>query len=447
MKTRNLTICIFFILFFNTALFSQVKEEFKPTFSVGGTVFTGWQYNIDDADFLAKIDTSSSGIDDNMIFGYKPVKNQFEISRNTYFLERAYINIKAALTPQINAKLTPDIFSYTDQSGKTQFAYQVKAAYVDYTPLSLSNGTALSFTLGVNSNQWVSNMDKYTGYRFVAKSLTDYSWVTAASRSGNTINKTLGSYFSSADLGLTLKFTLPNKYADLYFAIVDGNGYRNLSFDNRFKDVQVTGFIYPLSGMIAKNTDKMKKAGKTRLDGITDLTLGGFAYLGKLDKGENYTLNGAQYKRNRFGGMLHLRYNFKNIGFFRLGGEMSLQSNQDPSSSKPDSAVTTDASGISGFLEFCPPVKEFNEKISLFARYDMFDPNTANDALSTVKGFNNNNDKQSLLIFGLFYKPAKVLTFGFSYHMSTFQDNFAVKYDGTVTKNINRLFFNTVLDF
>jgi hypothetical protein len=56
-----------------------------------------------------------------------------------------------------------------------------------------------------------------------------------------------------------------------------------------------------LSKYLAKKTDKYKKAGKQRLDGISDLTLGGFVYLGKLDKGENYA--GAQFQRNRFGGM------------------------------------------------------------------------------------------------------------------------------------------------
>jgi len=443
MKKFNL-ITFLFLLTINTNVFSQSEEEFKPSYSVGGLIFTGWQFNIDDAEFISKLDTTSSGLDNNSVFGFKPTKNQFEISKNTFYLERAYINIKAALTPQINARLTPDINSSTDGNGRTQFDYQVKFAYLDYTPFTSKNGSSLSFTLGVNSNQWVSNIEKYYGYRFVAKTLTDYQYVTSASRIGNTVIKTTGSYFSTADLGLTTKFTFPNKYADLYAAVVNGNGFKDLSFDNRFKDVQITGFIYPLAGMLNQKMEQVKKTGKDRIDGIADLTIGGFAYLGKLDRGENY--NGAQFKRNRFGGMLNLKYNFKKTGFFKIGGEFSVQKNENPSlgTSLP---LATDANGLSAYLEFCPPIAQLNEKLSLLLRYDIFDPNTADNATAVVKGFDNDNDNQNLFIVGLFYKPAKVLSFGFSYHMMKYQDNFVVKYDGAVTDKLDRLFFNSVIDF
>lgn len=445
MKTFKLLITFLFLLTINVRVFSQPEEEFKPSYSVGGLIFTGWQFNIDDAEFISKLDTSSSGIDINSVFGFKPTKNQFEISKNTFYLERAYINIKAALTPQINARLTPDINSYTDGTGRTQFDYQVKFAYLDYTPFTSKNGTSLTFTAGVNSNQWIANIEKYYGYRFVAKTLTDYAYITSATRSGNTVTKTTGSYFSTADLGLTAKFSFPNKFADLYAAVVNGNGFRDLSFDNRFKDVQITGFIYPLSGMLNKKMEQMKKTGKDRIEGISDLTVGGFAYLGKLDRGENYS--GAQYKRNRFGGMLNLKYNFKKTGFFKIGGEFSVQKNENPILVNSLSSLATDANGLSAYLELSPPIAALNEKLSLLFRYDKFDPNTADDASAVVTVFNNANDNQNLFIVGLFYKPAKVLSFGFSYHMIKYQENFVVKYDGAVTDKLDRLFFNTVLDF
>ncbi len=445
MKTIKILFIVLLITPFNSFLYSQGKDEFKPSYTLGGIVFSGWQYNIDNADFISRLDTSAGGIDNNSAFGYKPTAHQFEISKNTFYIDRAYIDLKAVLTPQIKARLTPDFYSFADGSGKTQYAYQIKFAYADYTPLSLENGTSLTFTLGVNSNQWVPNMDKYWGYRFVSKTLTDYPWVTAAVKSGNNVSKTTSTYFSTADLGLTAKLTLPHKYADLYVAVVNGNGFRNLGFDNRFKDVQITSFIYPLSKFLTDKTEKYKKEGKPRLDGISDLTLGGFVYLGKLDKGENYT--GAQYKRNRFGGMISAKYNFKKAGFIKLGGEFSVQNNEDPVSDITDASRTTDARGISAFMEFNPPVESLNEKLSLTARYDVFDPNTANDALISSKGFNSSNDQQSLLILGLFYRPAKVLGFGLSYQMTKFDGDFTVNYDGTVSNSLGRLFFNTVLEF
>lgn len=445
MKTIKILFIIFLIIPVNSLLYSQGKDEFKPIYTLGGVVFSGWQYNIDNADFITKLDTSAAGIDNNSVYGYKPTANQFEISKNTFYIDRAYIDLKAVLSPQIKARLTPDFYSFTDGSGKTQYAYQVKFAYAEYTPLSSENGTSLSFALGVFPNQWVPIMDKYWGYRFVSKTLTDYPWVTATVKSGNTISKTTSTYFPTADLGLTAKFTLPDKYADLYVAVVNGNGFRNLSFDNRFKDVQITGFIYPLSKYLSKKAEKYKKAGKLRLDGISDLTLGGFFYSGKLDKGENYA--GAQFQRNRFGGMLSAKYSFKKAGFVKLGGEFSVQKNEDPATLTSSTSVTTDARGISAFMEFNPPVESLNEKLSFIARYDVFDPNTTDDAISSAKGFNNRNDQQTLLILGTFYRPAKVLAFGLSYQITKFDGDFIVKYDGTTSNSLSRLFFNTVLEF
>lgn len=442
MKKNKLLLILLLASVWTAKIYSQPKDDFKPSYNIGGLIFTGWQFNIDNAEFISKLDTVVSN---NNPYGYQPVKNQFEVSKNTFYLERAYINVRAALTPQINARLTPDIYSYTDGAGVTQFSYRVKFAYFDYTPLVCENGSSLTFTLGVNQNQWTSNMDKCFGYRFVAKSLTDYPWVTSASKTGNTVIKTTSTYFSTADLGFTAKFAFPNKFGELYAAIVNGNGFRDLSFDNRFKDVQITGLVYPLAGMLNKKTEQMKKAGKDRLEGISELTFGGFAYLGKLDKGENY--NGAQYKRNRFGGMLNFKFNFKNTGFIKVGGEYSIQRNGGPAVSNPDSTAEINAGGLSAYLELCPPVKSLNEKFSLLFRYDLFDPNTADNVSAPSTAFNNNNDKQNLIILGLFYKPAKVLGFGFSYQITKFQDNFVVKYDGTVTDKLERLYFNTVLEF
>jgi predicted porin len=144
--------------------------------------------------------------------------------------------------------------------------------------------------------------------------------------------------------------------------------------------------------------------------------------------------------------MFHVRYNFKKFGFFKIGGEYSLQSNQDPSSAKPDSAVNVTATGFSSYLEFNPPVEKLNEKVMLVARYDMFDPNNANDAASNI-GFNNNTDKQTLLLLGLAYKPAKMVTLGVSYQQLGYQSPFTVKYDGSTSKSDSRFLFHAILDF
>jgi hypothetical protein len=448
--TKKLFTGILLMLLQISVLYSQT--EFKPEVKVGGTIFTGWEFNLDNANFISKIDTSSAGVNPGAAFGYNPTTNQFEVSQNSFYLERAYINILASLAPNIKGRITPDIISFKDQAGTTQYSLGIKYAWVDWTAFKMDNGLSLDLTLGVIPNRWIGINDKYWGYRGIAKTLTDYQFITSAVKSGNTINHPTSSYYSSADLGLEANLNLPKGYGELYINVFNGNGYRNLAFDNRFKDFMATLFIHPLADNINKKIDALKKVKKDRLNGITDLTVGGFVYMGKLANGEITAINpstgnvSAQITRNRFGGMLSAKYNFKNFGFVKIGGEFSLQSNQDPSATVIDSVVKTNSSGLSAYLEFNPPVAQLNEKVMLIARYDMFDPNTENTNVS-LTSFNDNTDKQSLLILGLVYKPSKVLTVGATYQSITYQSQYVVKRDGTTSKTDGRLLVHGILEF
>jgi hypothetical protein len=435
---------LFLVLASFSVCYAQPKDEFKPEVKVGATLFTGWEFNIDNADFISKVDTTQP--DGSIPFGYKPTIHQFETSRNSFFLERAYINIRASLTPQISARVTPDVFSFTDGTGRTQYMYGVKNAWLNYTPVKKESGFSIGFTVGVIPNLWKGPNERYWGYRGMAKTLTDFDWTVSAVRSGINVTKTTSAYFASADLGLDVGITAPKGFAEFNIDVVNGNGFRNLAFDNRFKDLFTTLFVHPLAEKLSKKMEANKKAGKDRLEGLADVTFGGFAYLGKLDKGENFAPGAAQYKRNRFGGMAHFKFNFKKAGFFKIGGELSMQKNEDPASSNADSTVETNARGISGYLEFNPPVESLSERLSLIARYDMFDPNTENSDASVVT-FNNNTDKQSLLLIGLAFKPAKMLTLGINFQSVMYDQNYIVKYDGTTSKSDGRFFFNGILDF
>lgn len=447
MKKTELFLTVI-LIFASSILHTQPKDEFKPEVKIGGVIYTYLEYNMDDANFISKLDTSSNGVNSNAAFGYNPTSRQFEVSQNSFQVERAYINVLASLAPNVKGRVTPDVFSFKDQAGTTQYMLGLKYALVDWTAFKKDNGLSLDFTMGIEPNRWIATAEKYWGYRGFAKTLTDYSFTTGASKSGNLISRSASSYFSSADLGLEGYLNFPKGFGELYLNVFNGNGYRNLSFDNRFKDFMGSVFVHPLAEMIGKKV----KASKTgRINGLADFTLGGFVYVGKLANGENTTVAsdgnvGAQTTRNRFGGMLSARYNFKKFGFIKTGGEFSLQSNQDPSASKPDSVSKTNSSGLSAYLEFNPPVQELNDKLMLVARYDMFDPNTDNSSTSTTT-FNNNTDKQSLLILGLAYKPAKYMTLGITYQAITYQSEYIVKFDGTTSKTDALLRIHGILEF
>lgn len=445
---KKAKLCLLVLLLLSVTTIYAQKDEFKPEVKVGGVIYAYWEYNVDNANFISKLDTSSNGRNSSAAFGYSPTSRQFEVSQNSFQVERSYINILASLAPNVKGRITPDVYAFTDGTGATSYALRLKYAWVDWTAFKQDNGMFLDLTMGIVPNRWISTNERYWGYRGFAKTLTDYTFTNSASRSANLIKRSTGSYFSSADLGLEGYLNFPKGYGELFVNVFNGNGFGNLSFDNRFKDFMGTLFIHPLAGNISK---KMKTAKDGRVNGISDLTIGGYAYVGKLANGENTSIApdgqvGSQFVRNRFGGMLSLRYNFKKFGFIKIGGEFSLQSNQDPASSKPDSVSKTNANGLSAYLEFNPPVKSLNEKLMLVARFDMYDPNTANENASTTS-FNDNTDKQSLLILGLAYKPVKYMTLGVTYQAITYQSQYVVKFDGTTSKTDGLLRVHGILEF
>lgn len=68
-------IYLFILLMITSFTYSQNKSEFKPEFKIGGTLFTGWEFNSGDADFISKL---SATPDASAPFGFLPTKNQFE---------------------------------------------------------------------------------------------------------------------------------------------------------------------------------------------------------------------------------------------------------------------------------------------------------------------------------------------------------------------------------
>ncbi|CAN5630400.1 hypothetical protein BH10BAC5_BH10BAC5_00520 [soil metagenome] len=438
MKTTLLLIIVFIIC--NSRVRSQTSD-FKPEIKFGSTIFTGWEFNSGNDNFITSLDSSTAN--PNSAFGNDPTKHQFETSQNSFFLERAYLTMLGTLSQNIKARITTDIYSLTDGTSKTQYQLGLKFAWVNWTAFKSDNGTALDLSAGIIPNQWILLNDKYFGNRGLAKSLSDFQWITSASKSANSssgtysVSRSNSSYFSAADLGANLTFSGPKGIGELYLNVFNGNGFRNIGFDNRFKDVEVLAFVHPL----IKSISARKKR-----EGISELTFGGFAYIGKLGLGENFTPGAAQYKRNRFGGMMNFKFAFAKAGSIKLGSEYSMLSNTDPTPSAPTTELNVTSSGVSAFLEFNPPVESLSDKLFLIARYDTFDPNTANDAVSTI-GFNNNTDNQTFMMLGLAYKPSKIATLGVSYQQLGYQLPYIVNYDGTTSKTDSKMIFHVMLDF
>lgn len=426
-------------------LFSQTTGEFKPEYKISGTIFTGWEFNSGNDNFISKLDSSAQN--SFLPFGYAPVRNQFETGQNSFFLERSFLTVLASLAPTVKGRITSDVYSLTDGSGKTQYQLGIKYAWVGWTPVKNDNGFKMDLIAGVIPNQWIIENEKYYGYRGFAKTISDFSWTTSAVKSNASsngvynVNRSTGSYFTSSDLGANISLTAPKGFGELYLNVFNGNGFRNLGFDNRFKDIEAVGFIHPFASQINKKTIPGK-----RISGTTDVTIGGYAYIGKLGLGENYTNGGVQYVRNRAGGMFNIKYNFNNFGFVKFGTEYSLQFNQDPSAIRSDSLVKTNSTGLSTYLEFNPPIEALSDKIMLVARYDIFDPDNSNTS-TDITSFNNNTDKQTLLMLGIAYKTSKIFTLGITYQQLGYQLPFVVNYDNVTSDKDSKLIIHAILEF
>lgn len=445
-------IAVFLIMYFVSVIdtMAQVSSDFTPEVKAGATIYTGWEFNIDNSNFIMKLDSASPN--PSAAFGYNPVKNQFETGQNSFYLDRAYLNLNASLSPTIRGRLTSDVFSFTDGNQKTQYELGIKFAWLAWTFLKNKKGMALDLSLGVIPNQWIPICDKYFGYRGFARTLTDFQWTISASRSSSAqsgaynVSRTTGSYFPAADLGANLSLTYSEGLGEFYLNVFNGGGFRNLNLDNRFKDIEAIVLVHPLAKKIKDRYNQALKIKDSRISGVTDLTFGGFFYTGKLGLGENYFPGGVQYKRKRFGGLFNLKYNFVKSGFIKVGGECAFQNNQDPIAGNPVVALDATSTGYSAYFEFNPPVAELNEKLMLIARYDMFDPDNADNS-SSPSGFNNSNDAQNFLLLGLAFRESKVATFGISYQRMGYQAPFIVNYDGTTSDSDSRLFVHGILDF
>lgn len=252
-------------------------------------------------------------------------------------LERMYLTMKAQLGDQWKLQMTADV--YRNTAAGTYYSglgIRLKFGFLDYTPYS-----SLSIKAGMIPGPFNSVVESLWKYRGVA--------ATANDKYG---------YVQTADLGVSVAYTLPSKYGEIAAYMFNGNGF-TAPETNPSKDFVLRATINPFPEI--KYLDKLK--------------LGGYAYTGKT--------GAAGLKKERFGGLIGYSYSV-----VMVGAEYNTRTD------KPDTK-TGDVSGnvISFFTEIKAPVAELENKLSAILRYDSSDPNN-----STEK------DKTSFLVAGIVWK-------------------------------------------
>jgi len=226
---------------------------------------------------------------------------------------RIYLDMKRQLGDNL-LRYTTDI-SGSMVDGKDYWTVYTKYLYVDFT--NLIPNTTIQF--GQFGTPWIGWVDKIHGFRYIAKSTTDYYKI-----------------LSSADRGIGFKTKLPNNI-NLQGCLINGEGYKNDNDGDERFDIALRadwrsrkndGFVVAahtqLSGTEVTDADGDKESEKS----VYNILLG-------YQEGTDWTIAGEMYS-----------------------GRVSLK----------------DISGFSVFGNFSPA-----EKVRLLARYDSYDPDVDAD--------------------------------------------------------------------
>jgi hypothetical protein len=298
---------------------------------------------------------------------------------NKFDLERVYFTAKSEISENWKFQMTTDV--YRNTAAGTYYSglgVRMKFAFADFTPLS-----SLSIKAGMIPGPWNGLIETFWKYRGVAP----------------TANDKYG-YVQTADLGLSITYSLPGKYGELAGYVFNGDSYASPE-SNKYKDLVLRASLFPFP-----STPELKT-----------LTFGGYSYLGKT--------GAAGVKKQRYGGMAGYSY-----GVVILGAEYDFRT---------DGAVSTsDVSGkvFSLFTEIKAPLAELQSKLSLLLRYDSCDPNE-----------NKDNDRINFFIAGLVWKPNEKISIVLNRQIMTTDSKTMKSAAGAFLDKDEKWLVNTIISF
>ena len=179
-----------------------------PSVRVGTTIF---------ADYTVTAEPEQRDADGN------------QVTPNAFNIARAYINVTGTLSRRLSFRVTPDVTRETGSGTSTagNLVYRLKYAYGQYALDGwLPRGSWAR--LGMQQTPWVDFLDSVYRYRFQGPVFED--------REG---------YLSSADLGASVRYVLPQEYGDLHGGIYNGETYTRPEANDQ-KAFMIRGSVRPL---------------------------------------------------------------------------------------------------------------------------------------------------------------------------------------------------------
>jgi hypothetical protein len=299
-----------------------------------------------------------------------------EKDRNAFQIRRVYFTFENNLTADLKVRfrLESESNAYGSTSKINPF---VKHAYLEWSNLIPNH----KLVLGIQETNAFKIAEEAWGYRSIEKTIMDLNKIS-----------------SSADLGIGVKGDLSGKLHH-WMTVMNGTGYGAAEGD-RYKKLGYTLWVTPVKGLIIEGyadyekqnpadlqTATVMSAGKDYAGATSCATFGGFVGLDK----PRYTVGVEAFQRvNAESGLTDVvsAYN-ETTKKYAITGK---------------TAADVTKIGWSAFGSWITPVP----KLKVFARYDLFDPNTGDDVVvkfDETKGKTTGgaDDEASLMIFGLDY--------------------------------------------
>ena len=270
--------------------------------------------------------------------------------RNKFTLNRGYINLRADMTPEIKARVTPDITraSNGDWELRLKYGYLEFHNFLDFYP-------SFDVKLGQYETAWLDYEEARWTYRVIEQMMIEKE-----------------GFFNSADLGVGLKGKLPQGYGDWQVDVINGEGYHQ-DEQNKFKTVQARLTLVPLP----------------KSDLFKGLELTGF-----ISNGRQNITNNVPVQRDRY--IAYLGYTYHDDLY--LAAEYDLTRGKDKFLAPPG-MLNLKGQGFSTLAWYRMP---FWKPIRILGRFDQFDHNTDDTT---------NQSTATRWIYGLSYDLGKSVMF------------------------------------
>ncbi len=277
-------------------------------------------------------------------------KNKNGTNFNEFKLTRGYININKEITPWFRARITPDI----TQIFSGDYELRMKYLYADFLPPDLGPSTGNTVRVGLGHTPWLDFQEHINIYRMQGVMFQERFGNFNSSDSGIGLIANIGeSLTKEQQESVGYSTTYAGRYGSYHIGVYNGGGYH-----------------------AAENNENKVIEGRLTLRPLPDMIPGlQLTYAGISGKGNAST---SPTWRN-------------NTGFVSYQNKMLVLSAEYAAATGQQNGADTKKKGGYSFFGDCR--LPMYDKVSVFARYDVWDPDR-----------DVTNDKQFLTIAGAAYR-------------------------------------------